>query len=63
MEAPNFAGYIEDLRRAYAQPRYVQWVLNPWEYDFIKKHMDDGCEDTYHQAFFAQCVRVDTSES
>lgn len=57
MNPPDFAGLLEDMRRAY-QPRPIEWVLNPWEYDFVAAHMET-CEDPHHKAFFAQCVRAE----
>lgn len=60
MEPPNFAEFLEDMRRSH-QLRPLEWVLNPREYDFVASHMET-CEDAYHKAFFAQCVRAEPME-
>jgi len=60
VEVPDFAAYVAQMREQMrTPPPPMEWVLNPWEYDFIKKHVDDGCEDRAHLAFFSQCVRAE----
>lgn len=61
MKTPDFRAYADDLRRAHTlQP--LEWVLNPWEYDFFKAHVESGTASEDVKRFFAACVRVEPME-
>lgn len=58
MEAPDFARVLADIRASY-RPGPLQWVLNPYEYDAVKAHVESGHASEDVKRFFAACVRAE----